>query len=40
VQSDNVHVSELCTAMHPEAFDSYRRDGKSAGRLAAVIRAR
>jgi YfiH family protein len=40
VNSDNVHVAELCTAMHPDAFDSYRRDGESAGRLAAVIRAR
>jgi copper oxidase (laccase) domain-containing protein len=27
VQSDNVHVSELCTVMHPDLFDSYRRDG-------------
>jgi copper oxidase (laccase) domain-containing protein len=38
VQADNVHVSELCTAMHPDLFDSYRRDGESAGRLAAAIR--
>jgi YfiH family protein len=40
VKSGNVHVAGLCTAMHPEAFDSYRRDGKGAGRLAAAIRAR
>jgi hypothetical protein len=39
VNADNVHASELCTAMHPDLFDSYRRDGKDAGRLAAAIRA-
>jgi YfiH family protein len=38
VRSENVHVAELCTAMHPELFDSYRRDGKHAGRLAAAIK--
>ena len=38
VKSANVHVSELCTAMHPDLFDSYRRDGAGAGRLAAAIR--
>jgi YfiH family protein len=38
LKSENVHTSELCTAMHPELFDSYRRDGKNAGRLAAAIR--
>jgi YfiH family protein len=38
VKSENVHVAELCTAMHPDLFDSYRRDGASAGRMAAAIR--
>jgi YfiH family protein len=38
VKSENVHVAELCTAMHPELFDSYRRDGATAGRIAAAIR--
>jgi YfiH family protein len=39
VKEDHVHVAELCTAMHPELFDSYRRDGVKAGRLAAAIRS-
>jgi YfiH family protein len=38
IRSENVHVAQLCTVMHPELFDSFRRDGKSAGRLAAAIR--
>jgi YfiH family protein len=37
---EHIHVSELCTASHPELFHSYRRDGKAAGRLVAVIRPR
>jgi YfiH family protein len=36
--SSQVFASELCTASHPAAFCSYRRDGVGAGRLAAVIR--
>jgi YfiH family protein len=40
VNGENVHVAELCTAMHPDVFDSYRRDGTVAGRLAAAIKAR
>jgi YfiH family protein len=39
VKDANVHVAELCTSMHPELFDSYRRDGEAAGRLAAAIRS-
>lgn len=39
VKSENIHVAELCTAMHEELFDSYRRDGREAGRMAAAIRA-
>jgi len=37
---DRVFIAALCTATHPEAFCSYRRDGSSAGRMAAVIRPR
>jgi YfiH family protein len=29
-----------CTALHPELFCSFRRDGRGAGRMAAAIRAR
>jgi copper oxidase (laccase) domain-containing protein len=36
--SSQVFASGLCTASHPAAFCSYRRDGAGAGRLAAVIR--
>jgi len=37
---DQVHVSSLCTASHPAAFCSYRRDGAGAGRFAAAIASR
>lgn len=40
VPAGQIHVAGLCTASHPAVFCSYRRDGKSAGRIAAVIRAR
>jgi YfiH family protein len=36
---DRIHVSGLCTAAYPDLFCSYRRDGKGAGRIAAVIRS-
>ena len=36
VSPANVHVAELCTAMHPDVFDSYRRDGVT-GRQASLI---
>jgi YfiH family protein len=39
MKSDNIHVAEFCTAGEPELFHSYRRDGASAGRLAAAIRS-
>jgi polyphenol oxidase len=39
VRSENIHVAELCTAMQAELFDSFRRDGASAGRMAAAIRS-
>jgi polyphenol oxidase len=38
VPPGQIHVAELCTASHPAAFCSYRRDGSLAGRLAAAIR--
>jgi YfiH family protein len=38
VPADQIFVAELCTASHPEALCSYRRDGVAAGRLAAAIR--
>jgi purine-nucleoside/S-methyl-5'-thioadenosine phosphorylase / adenosine deaminase len=38
VNRKTIHVAELCTAMHPDLFPSYRRDGENAGRLAAAIR--
>jgi YfiH family protein len=40
VSRDQIFVAALCTASHAETFCSYRRDGKDAGRLAAVIRTR
>lgn len=33
-----VHLAELCTSSHFDAFCSYRRDGKRTGRIAAAIR--
>jgi YfiH family protein len=38
VKREAIHVAELCTAMHPDLFPSYRRDGENAGRFAAAIR--
>jgi YfiH family protein len=39
LQPDNIHVSGLCTADHPQLFHSFRRDGRTGGRLIAAIRA-
>ena len=36
--SAQIFAAETCTASHPEAFCSYRRDGRPAGRMAAAIR--
>ena len=33
-----IHIAGLCTASHSQLLCSYRRDGSSAGRLAAAIR--
>lgn len=38
VNRKTIHVAELCTAMRPDVFPSYRRDGERAGRFAAAIR--
>jgi hypothetical protein len=40
VPVDRIFSAGLCTASHPDAFCSYRRDGAPAGRIAAVIRPR
>jgi YfiH family protein len=39
VREDRIFIAELCTASHPSAFCSYRRDGAGAGRMAAAVRA-
>lgn len=38
VAAGRILSAELCTASHPDALCSYRRDGSPAGRMAAVIR--
>lgn len=38
VASENIHVAGLCTKTHADRFHSYRANGASAGRMAAVIR--
>jgi polyphenol oxidase len=40
VSPSKIFVAALCTACHPQTFNSYRRDGPPAGRLAAVITTR
>jgi polyphenol oxidase len=40
VPAGQVFGAGLCTASHPDAFCSYRRDGPPAGRIAAAIRPR
>jgi copper oxidase (laccase) domain-containing protein len=39
VPEDQIHLSGLCTAMHPGVLTSYRREKEKAGRLLGVIRA-
>jgi YfiH family protein len=39
VREDRIFVAGLCSASHPSAFCSYRRDGAGAGRMAAAIRS-
>jgi YfiH family protein len=38
VPVSHIHVASVCSASHPRAFCSYRRDGRAAGRMAAAIR--
>jgi YfiH family protein len=38
ISANQIHLAALCTAEFPDLFCSYRRDGKDAGRIAAVIR--
>jgi len=38
VGPDRIFTCGLSTVPHPEVFDSYRRDGARAGRMAALIR--
>lgn len=40
VAEPNIHMSQLCTAMHLDVLTSYRAEKERAGRLAGVIRAR
>ena len=37
--ADRIFLAGLCTASHPGAFCSYRRDGVGAGRLVGAIRS-
>lgn len=37
VVSDNIEISKHCTICEKQLFHSYRREGKSAGRMMAVI---
>jgi polyphenol oxidase len=37
VVEDNIEISKHCTICEKQLFHSYRRDGKSAGRMMAVI---
>lgn len=37
LRPDRIHACGLSTLAHPDVFDSYRRDGAAAGRMAAVI---
>ncbi len=40
VPAGQVHLSGLCTFTNTDAFFSYRREGDTAGRMAAVIRVK
>jgi YfiH family protein len=40
IPADQIFESRLCTASHPDVFCSYRRDGVTAGRMAAAIVSR
>ena len=40
VLEQNIYLSGLCTAMHPDLLTSYRVEKEKAGRIAGVIRPR
>jgi polyphenol oxidase len=40
VADQNIEVSGQCTICNPDTFFSYRRDGKSAGRMSAIVALR
>jgi YfiH family protein len=40
MEPEKIAVARVCTASHPSACCSYRRDGAASGRLAAVLRKR
>lgn len=40
IPPSRVHCADLCTRTYAEIFHSYRADGPSAGRMAAIIRPR
>jgi copper oxidase (laccase) domain-containing protein len=37
IPAPQIFIAELCTASHPDALCSYRRDGAAAGRMAGAI---
>lgn len=37
LRPDHIDACGLSTVAHPDVFDSYRRDGEAAGRMAAVV---
>jgi len=37
IPPENVTVADICTCCNPELFYSYRRDGKKAGAMSAII---
>jgi polyphenol oxidase len=37
LRPQNIHISGLCTACHPELLFSYRKEGSRSGRLLSVI---
>jgi YfiH family protein len=37
LRPQNIHVSDLCTACHPDLLFSYRKQGPTSGRLMSVI---
>ena len=39
LEDANIHLSRLCTACHVDVFCSYRKEGETTGRLAAVIKS-